>query len=341
MRKTLIAVLLAAAVAGGGGWYYFYGPCGVRPVAEARLRLKTQAEHWTDALKVAGSTPFIALSGPLGKLQDIKHETSEMRVPPCAEPARDLLSKSMGIAIDGFLAFMSMSPEDRRDAQTPEWAQKSRDEFDFFQIEVTRLEGCAPTCARGTIDWNERRARKESERKDAAAAAAKAADEARKQEAARRDQAAAAEASARAEREREAAAARAAAEAAERAAQDRQDRATVARLLPDLRSAAPSSQFQATNALSAIKLTRDEAAAAVPALIHNLSSDSTVVRGPAAELLGNIGAPLALDALPLLDSLAKNDHSNNVRTQASKAAQKIRLGDAIHAEATKPLDDHK
>jgi hypothetical protein len=100
------------------GWYWLYGPYGMLKVSASRKQLHAEATRWSDAVQVARATPMIALAGPLGKMQEIHRETEALPVAQCAEHARNLLAKSMGLTIDSFLALAVALPEQREAAKT-------------------------------------------------------------------------------------------------------------------------------------------------------------------------------------------------------------------------------
>lgn len=62
--------------------------------------------RWNDAVKVAGTTGRIALSGPVATLQNLRREADLLTVSPCMDHAKGLLVQNMSSTIEGFLAFM-------------------------------------------------------------------------------------------------------------------------------------------------------------------------------------------------------------------------------------------
>ncbi len=62
--------------------------------------------RWNDALKLADSTARIALSGPVGKLQEIKREAESHMVPECLVDSKKKMVDGMNKMIDGFMQFM-------------------------------------------------------------------------------------------------------------------------------------------------------------------------------------------------------------------------------------------
>lgn len=62
--------------------------------------------RWNDALKLADSTARIALSGPVGKLQEIKREAESLMVPACLVEPKKKMIEGMNKMVDGFMQFM-------------------------------------------------------------------------------------------------------------------------------------------------------------------------------------------------------------------------------------------
>ena len=65
------------------------------------------ASRWTDAFKVAASTPRVALSQPVKDMQLIKRDIKAKQTKTfCESKMKDELVKSYDYAIDGFIQFM-------------------------------------------------------------------------------------------------------------------------------------------------------------------------------------------------------------------------------------------
>ncbi len=62
--------------------------------------------RWGDAVKVAGTTGRIALSGPVATLQNVRREAQQLTLSPCMDQAKSLLTQSMDSTVEGFLEFM-------------------------------------------------------------------------------------------------------------------------------------------------------------------------------------------------------------------------------------------
>lgn len=62
--------------------------------------------RWNDAVKVAGTTGRISLSGPVATLQAIRRDTEQITAPPCLDAGKVELLKSMNSTERGFLVFM-------------------------------------------------------------------------------------------------------------------------------------------------------------------------------------------------------------------------------------------
>jgi hypothetical protein len=63
--------------------------------------------RWGDAVALVDSTPRIALSGPVGQLQQIRRDVEAAQWPLCARRAADLLVQGMDSEIDGYLGLMA------------------------------------------------------------------------------------------------------------------------------------------------------------------------------------------------------------------------------------------
>lgn len=84
-------------------------------LAEAKVyadAIKSVAQEWDDATKLAGQTGRGQLAPQVANLQEIKRKADAVAVPTCAAVAHEYLVDSMNANIDGFLAFMSQKPDD-------------------------------------------------------------------------------------------------------------------------------------------------------------------------------------------------------------------------------------
>lgn len=79
---------------------------------EAVHRMESILIKLADADKLAGSTPRIALSGPVKALQDLAREAESASVTTCVAPARDKLVKGIRLTADRYLAFMRQETDD-------------------------------------------------------------------------------------------------------------------------------------------------------------------------------------------------------------------------------------
>lgn len=143
MRKLTIGLIVLVVLAGAGfAWYYLEGPCGVNPVRQAFDDLQTQTEKFSDAFKIAQSTPRISLSGPISDLQEIKRATDDVPVPACLEHAKELLVGGMQTSIDGSIAFMGQAAETEVSSLFLDAAQQTATATD----ELKTISECAPFC---------------------------------------------------------------------------------------------------------------------------------------------------------------------------------------------------
>lgn len=62
--------------------------------------------RWEDAVKIAGTTGRIALSGPVSAMQALRRDAEQITVSPCMDQAKGHLVKHMGSTIEAFLVFM-------------------------------------------------------------------------------------------------------------------------------------------------------------------------------------------------------------------------------------------
>lgn len=62
--------------------------------------------QWNDATTLANNTARIALSGPVGKLQEIKREAESLMVPECLVEPKKKMIEGMNKIIEGFMQFM-------------------------------------------------------------------------------------------------------------------------------------------------------------------------------------------------------------------------------------------
>ncbi|MBI3158123.1 MAG: hypothetical protein HYZ26_00805 [Chloroflexi bacterium] len=148
-RRSPIPLILGAVVVlalVAGGWYFYsynYGvTCGVKRVEASLGDLEQIAEEWDDAVSLAGSTSRIALSGPIGDLQDIRRDLMRLRVPACLVDAQIHLTRTMDNTIEAFLAFASQRP----DSEVSEYLSRAGFSQESFRLEIERVSKCVPDC---------------------------------------------------------------------------------------------------------------------------------------------------------------------------------------------------
>src|SRR5262245_14618155 len=147
MRRPLLSAIPILAILLGGAWYWLYGPCGTKRIAETTVQLNAQTERSSDAVRLAASTPAIALSGPLSKLQDIRRDTRNLDIPPCASHTRDHLVSSMQTLLEALLEFSSTPLTARgeaAEAKVKERTAEAADQLGLFREEMDYLSGCSP-----------------------------------------------------------------------------------------------------------------------------------------------------------------------------------------------------
>ncbi len=75
-------------------------------LASSLKDVDSMVRRWDDAVKLAGTTGRINLSGPVSTLQAVKRDAEQLVVPPCLDTGKAELVKSMSQTIEGFLVFM-------------------------------------------------------------------------------------------------------------------------------------------------------------------------------------------------------------------------------------------
>lgn len=113
----LAGVVFVSAMIGAG--YFTYAERQAKEAERAANRasidaIVAAANRWDDAVKLAQSTPRIALAGPLGSMQSLRREVETMSVSACVIPARDALASAMTSQLNGFLAFMGQNESEAR-----------------------------------------------------------------------------------------------------------------------------------------------------------------------------------------------------------------------------------
>jgi hypothetical protein len=114
-RKWLIAgIVLGLLVVGGGWWVATNRPCGSRGL-RASLRVYRKTERaWDDALAITGSTPRIALAGPVASLQQVRDRArDEDDLGECFAEVKSQELQEMDSTIKTFLAFMRQDDSER------------------------------------------------------------------------------------------------------------------------------------------------------------------------------------------------------------------------------------
>jgi len=142
-KRFVIGLVMVILIAAGlfGGWYFF-GPCGVARVNSANEDIGKILQQWSAANAVAGNTSRIALDGPIMRLQEIRQQASELKVPPCLEDAKHNLVLGMDEAIDGYLAFMRQANNTLVESKFSNAALYMGQVADKLQD----VKSCAPFC---------------------------------------------------------------------------------------------------------------------------------------------------------------------------------------------------
>lgn len=81
-------------------------PC-IEQSADLVTSIDSIMERWEDADELAAGTARIALSGPVGTLQEVRREVTALAAPPCSESIKESLAVYMDTQIDSYLSFMT------------------------------------------------------------------------------------------------------------------------------------------------------------------------------------------------------------------------------------------
>lgn len=104
--------------------------------------MESLAEEWDDAYAIASSTSRMALSGPIGDMQEIKREVGDMVVPPCLESSVVNLEKSMEFTINGFIAFLGQEDDD----DVVYYFDMANKFQDNWSDDIAEIMECLPKC---------------------------------------------------------------------------------------------------------------------------------------------------------------------------------------------------
>lgn len=78
-------------------------------------RLRTHAQRFDDANRVANSAPRISLAQPIAVLQGIRRDVEAVVVPSCLDGSKGALLSAMDEYIGGYLVFMARGDDDARE----------------------------------------------------------------------------------------------------------------------------------------------------------------------------------------------------------------------------------
>ena len=85
-------------------------PCGVQ-AQEFVTKVEGLLDDWDDANTLAGQTSRIALSPAIARLQEIRRDVHDLQPPECAGYTQSAFELYMDSVIEGYLLFMSDSPD--------------------------------------------------------------------------------------------------------------------------------------------------------------------------------------------------------------------------------------
>lgn len=140
---AVIAVLVVGGLFASGYWYTQYGPCGKSRVNDSLEELRASAKKFVDANDIASSTGRIALSGPVGRMQDVRAELENIETPACLEKAKKDLVAGMEDSIQAYILFM----QEGEDAYIKNRFDSSAENFTSAAVEMKRIGECAPLCS--------------------------------------------------------------------------------------------------------------------------------------------------------------------------------------------------
>jgi len=91
--------------------------------------------EWSDAVKLADSTPRLSLADPISKLQEVRRKAADLDYPMCAWPIQQKLLDLMDKGIDAYLAFMAQRP----DSEVQGLFDEAMNSFEEFGLEFSDL----------------------------------------------------------------------------------------------------------------------------------------------------------------------------------------------------------
>jgi len=143
MRNWLIpALVIAFVIAGLFGGFYSYGPCGTQRVERYQADVAAKLDEWQDAYALAGNTPRVSLTAPIGELQRIQREMAALEAPGCAQEVRDDYQAGMDQYIDALMFFLNEGDDVLVSASI-----RSGDRyFSEAIVGMVEVSHCAPFC---------------------------------------------------------------------------------------------------------------------------------------------------------------------------------------------------
>src|SRR5688500_4260990 len=114
--KRLAAIILALLVVAGAAWYALTIPAvqdavGICPTRAYIAETEPIFQEWSDASKLANSTPRSQLAGQITRLQEIRRQADSVTVYGCASNAHAAMTDMMDATIAGYTAFLSQSSD--------------------------------------------------------------------------------------------------------------------------------------------------------------------------------------------------------------------------------------
>lgn len=97
-------------------------------------------EAWTDAVRLAGSTPRASLSAQIATLQDTRRRANAVTPPECLQSTHARLLKSMDTTIQSFLDFLEQKP----DATVQQGFVSAATDMQAYQSALTQIAQGTP-----------------------------------------------------------------------------------------------------------------------------------------------------------------------------------------------------
>ncbi len=133
----LTVLILCIGIFGVSSLFSSHKPISCAAQSQSYLnRLDPLLNAWDDANSVASSTARIALSGPVGDLQSIRRQVSDLAHPDCANTVHQYAIGYMDSVIKGYLSFMAKENE----STTQSYFDLASNQLDKFTVALSTLK---------------------------------------------------------------------------------------------------------------------------------------------------------------------------------------------------------